>query len=112
MIDIHHHLLYGVDDGSPNLETSVKMAEMAAADGITHVVCTPHALDRYPFRPAINAERLATLREQVGSKLTLGLGCDFHLSYDNIEDALKTPQKYTINARNYLLVEFADLMIP
>jgi protein-tyrosine phosphatase len=112
MIDIHHHLLYGVDDGSPDLETSLKMAEMAAADGITHVVCTPHAIDRYPFRPAVNAERLAALREQVGGKLTLGMGCDFHLSYDNIEDALKTPRKYTINARNYLLVEFEDLMIP
>lgn len=112
MIDIHHHLLYGVDDGSPDLETSIRMAEMAAADGITHVVCTPHAIERFPLQPEVNAQRLATLRQHIGNKLTLGLGCDFHLSYDNIEDALKTPQKYTINGLNYLLVEFADLIIP
>lgn len=112
MIDIHHHLLFGLDDGSPDLDTSAAMAEAAAEDGITHVVCTPHANDRYAFDPEINAERLAQLRQRVGDKITLGLGCDFHLSFDNIEDALKNHAKYTINQKQYLLVEFADLMIP
>ncbi|HZU10286.1 MAG TPA: CpsB/CapC family capsule biosynthesis tyrosine phosphatase [Pseudacidobacterium sp.] len=112
MIDIHHHLLFGLDDGSPDIDTSAAMAEAAANDGITHVVCTPHANDRYRFDPQTNSERLAALRERVDGRITLGLGCDFHLSYDNIEDALKNPAKYTINQKNYLLVEFADLMIP
>jgi protein-tyrosine phosphatase len=112
MIDIHHHLLFGLDDGSPDLDTSVAMAEAAANDGITHIVCTPHANDRFHFDPQINVERLAALQERVDGKITLGLGCDFHLSYDNIEDSLKNRTRYTINQKNYLLVEFADLMIP
>lgn len=112
MIDIHHHLLFGVDDGSPDVDTSVAMIEAAAKDGITHIVCTPHANSRFVFDPAVNAERLALLRQRAGGQVTLGLGCDFHLSYDNIEDARKDPHKYTINQKNYLLVEFADLMIP
>ena len=112
MIDIHHHLLFGLDDGSPDLETSVAMAEMAADDGITHIVCTPHSNHRYHFDPAINAERLAELQQRLDGRLTLGLGCDFHLSYDNIEDAFQNRTKYTINQKQYLLVEFADLMIP
>jgi protein-tyrosine phosphatase len=112
MIDIHHHLLFGLDDGSTDLDTSAAMAEMAANDGITHIVCTPHANDRYHFDPAVNRERLAALEERVNGKISLGLGCDFHLSYDNIEDSLKNPTKYTINQKTYLLVEFADLMIP
>ncbi len=112
MIDIHHHLLYGLDDGSPDLEKSLAMAEMAIDDGITHVVCTPHANSEYEFRPEENAARLAMLREKLGDRLTLGLGCDFHLSYDNIEDALSHPQKYTINGKQYLLVEFPDFGIP
>jgi len=112
MIDIHHHLIYGVDDGPKDLEGAVAQAEAAAADGITHIVCTPHANDTWEFNPDINRERLAAIREQVGDKITFGLGCDFHLSYDNIEDALKHPTKYTINQGRYLLVEFAEFMIP
>ena len=112
MIDIHHHLLFGLDDGSPDLDTSVAMMEAAANDGITHIVCTPHANSRFVFDPAINAEKLALLKDRADGRVTLGLGCDFHLSYDNIEDAFKNRHKYTLNQKNYLLVEFGDLMIP
>lgn len=112
MIDIHHHLLFGLDDGPADIDTSVAMAEMAVADGITHVVCTPHANSRYAFDPATNQDRLQRLRERLGNKIALGLGCDFHLSFDNIEDALRKPAKYTINQKRYLLVEFPDLAIP
>ncbi|MGA7885115.1 MAG: CpsB/CapC family capsule biosynthesis tyrosine phosphatase [Acidobacteriaceae bacterium] len=112
MIDIHHHLLFGVDDGPTDLDRSLAQAEAAVADGITHIVCTPHANDVFEFNPQTNQERLAAIRERVGDKLTLGLGCDFHLSYENIEDALEHPHKFTINQGSYLLVEFAEYMIP
>lgn len=112
MIDIHHHLLFGLDDGAKDIEISQAMARMAADDGITHIVCTPHANAHYRFDPAINLERLEQLRERLDDRVTLGLGCDFHLSFENIEDARKNPTKYTINGKKYLLVEFADLSIP
>jgi protein-tyrosine phosphatase len=41
----------------------------------------------------------------------LHAGCDFHLSYDNIQDAISNPRKYTIDQKRYLLVEFSDLLI-
>lgn len=112
MIDIHHHLLPGLDDGSPNMDVSVKMVEMAARDGITHIVCTPHANDRYPYSRERNQALLEELRAKTGGKVTLGLGCDFHMSYDNIQDALDHPGRYSINGRKYILVEFADTSIP
>lgn len=112
MIDIHHHLLFGLDDGADDIETSVAMARMAADDGITHIACTPHANSRFHFDPAANQEKLEQLRARLEDKITLGLGCDFHLSFDNIEDAMKDPAKYTINHKKYLLVEFADFAIP
>ena len=105
MIDLHHHLLFGLDDGSPDLETSLAMAQIAVEDGITHVVCTPHANSKYDFNPAINAEKAQALRERLaaeGIPLTIGLGCDFHLSYDNIQSALKHPVRYSINGLGYL----------
>ena len=112
MIDIHHHLLFGLDDGPADIETSLAMIEMAADDGITHIVCTPHANARWAFDPEVNRQKVDEITSQMKSKITLGLGCDFHLSYDNIEDALKNRDKYSINGKQYLLVEFADLMIP
>ena len=42
MIDIHNHLLPGIDDGARTIEDSLALARIAAADGITHMVCTPH----------------------------------------------------------------------
>lgn len=115
MIDIHHHLLPGLDDGSRDLDTSLAMVEMAIADGITHIACTPHSSHRYFFDPEINATTFATLQDAVhakfGDRITLGLGCDFHLMYDNIEDAQRHPTRYTINGHNYLLVEFPDSAI-
>ena len=112
MIDIHHHLLFGLDDGPKDLDSAVAQAEAAAADGITHIACTPHANDTSEFNPTLNEERVAALRERLGDRITLGLGGDFHLSYENIQDALKNPTKYTINHGKYLLVEFAEFMIP
>ncbi|MDQ1452379.1 MAG: protein-tyrosine phosphatase, partial [Acidobacteriaceae bacterium] len=115
MIDIHHHLLPGLDDGARTLDISLAMVEMAIADGITHIACTPHASHRYYFDPAHNAALFAELQDAVtknfGDAITLGLGCDFHLMFDNIEDAQHHPTRYTINGHNYLLVEFPDSAI-
>jgi protein-tyrosine phosphatase len=115
MVDLHHHLLHGLDDGSPDLATSIAMARMAASDGITHIVCTPHASGRYPFDPATVSAKVAELRAALAAQsvpLTLGAGCDFHLSYDNIQDALAHHSRYTINASTYLLIELPDYGIP
>lgn len=112
MYDIHYHLIFGVDDGPATLEQSLELAEASIADGVTYVVATPHANEHYPHRPELNRERLELLRESLKGQLELGIGCDFHLSYENIEDFFRNPSKYTINGKQYLLVEFPDHGIP
>ncbi len=87
------------------------MVDLAVANGITHIVCTPHANDRWAFTPEINREKLADIEAYAAGKITFGLGCDFHLTYDNIQDQFKNPSKYTINGLRYLLVEFPDFGI-
>lgn len=42
MIDLHNHLLPGIDDGAPDLATALQLAQVAVGDGTTHLVCTPH----------------------------------------------------------------------
>jgi protein-tyrosine phosphatase len=112
MVDIHFHLLPGLDDGPDSIELSVEMAELAVADGTTHIVATPHANDRYPLVPELVEERLGQVRELVGDKLKIATGCDFHLSFENLQDVRVHPERYTINRDGYLLVEFADYSIP
>ncbi len=88
------------------------MAEASFAEGVTHIVCTPHANDRYPFQPEVNRQRVAMLNERLGGRVTLGLGCDFHLSYENIKNFTVDRTRFTINNKQYLLVEFPDFGIP
>lgn len=87
------------------------MARMAAAAGTTDLVLTPHANLTYRFEPEIIQARLAEIAAAAGGGPRLYSGCDFHLSYENIQDAVAHPLKYTINQKCYLLVEFSDLLI-
>jgi protein-tyrosine phosphatase len=108
-VDIHSHVLYGLDDGAKTREQSVAMLELAARTGTTDIVATPHASGQYAFKPELVEARIAELSAQTSVRMYPG--CDFHLQFDNIEDALAHPEKYTINHKGYLLVEFPDLSI-
>jgi protein-tyrosine phosphatase len=111
VVDIHSHILPEVDDGPKSWDVSVAMCRAAAADGITHMVATPHANDRYHYDREYLKGLVANLQQLVGDSLKIGLGCDFHLSYDNIQDALANPARYAIEGTRYLLVEFSNFSI-
>lgn len=85
---------------------------MAIADGITHVVATPHAHPNFAFEPAKIRRLRDELQRSFEGRLTLATGCDFHLSFENLSDIRTEPSRFTINQKNYLLVEFADFSIP
>jgi protein-tyrosine phosphatase len=112
MVDIHCHILPGLDDGAESLEIAQAMGEMAIADGITHVIGTPHANQNYRFAPGLIRQRRDALQAIFAGRLVLATGCDFHLNFENLQDIRSDFARYTLNQKSYLLVEFADYSIP
>ena len=110
MVDIHTHVLYGLDDGAATLADSVAMLRAAARQGTRVMVATPHANHRYRFDPVLVRARVAELQELV-PEVELRCGCDLHLSFENVRDVLEHPTRYSIHAGPYLLVELADAVV-
>ena len=75
MLDLHVHVLPGIDDGPRNLDDALKLARALVADGIEHVVATPHiypgVFDNTPHRIAEAFERLQTAVTAEGLALTM-----------------------------------------
>src|SRR5215471_4597329 len=99
VVDIHSHILPQVDDGPKSWDVSVAICKLAVVDGITHMVATPHANDRYAYDREFLKGEIAHLQGLVGDSLKLGLGCDFHLSYDNIRTRSPIPSATSSTAR-------------
>jgi protein-tyrosine phosphatase len=109
VIDIHSHILHGLDDGASSLDVSLAMAQLARDTGTTDIVATPHSNSAYRFQPALIASRIRELQDAIGERLKIHRGCDFHLSVQNIERAQRDPACYSVNGSSYLLVEFPDV---
>jgi len=112
MVDVHCHILPGLDDGPDSIEESLAMAEAAINDGITHVVATPHCNSEYPFDYAYVQRLRDRLQSEVGDRLKLATGCDFHLNPENLNALRADASQFCINQRDYLLVEFNEISIP
>jgi len=105
MIDIHSHILAGLDDGPQSAEDTAAMLSMAAADGITDIVATPHANVRYSYDRNAVERTIDSLRSECPPNLRIHPGCEFHLNIYNIREAVKDPTRYVINGTQYILVE-------
>jgi protein-tyrosine phosphatase len=111
VIDVHCHILPGVDDGSNSWDMTLEMCRLASQDGITHIVATPHANSQFVFDRRRLSERLEELRRRAPD-IDFSLGCDFRVSYDNLRLAAEHPKDYTIGSGPHLLVEFSDYETP
>lgn len=109
MIDIHCHILPAIDDGPADLDTAVAMARLAAADGITAIVATPH-VNTQVYDQADIGDRVVLLTEALrreGIALELLAGGDASAMLP--PDALRP---FTLNQSRYLLVEFPHTYLP
>lgn len=115
MIDLHSHILPGLDDGAADVEVSVAMARLAVADGVTQMACTPHVLPgKYPntsanILPAVAA--LQAVLDARGIPLTLLAGGDVHVDWD-LPDKLAAGEIPTLNGSRYFLLEPPHEILP
>ena len=108
LIDVHSHVVWGLDDGSASMDDSLAMLHSAAEHGTSVIVETPHSNAEYSYQQELIDARILELTALTGGKPRLLRGCDFHLSFENIDVLLDQPSKYTINGKQYLLVECPD----
>lgn len=114
MVDIHCHVLPNIDDGPSEVKTSLAMIRMAAEDGITHIVATPHFLYRQPPTLGEIGEACRSLQEKIrkeGVPVTLLPGADVRISFEMLQ-GLDRKEVPTINNSRYLLLELPDLVPP
>ena len=111
MVDIHCHILPGVDDGAKSWEIAIEMCASAVADGIDHVVATPHANEEFTYDRVRNASLLEELGQKAPKGPAFSLGCDFHFSFENIQDLIRNREKYLISGTSYLLIELSDFSV-
>ena len=111
MIDLHCHILPGLDDGAASLAVSLMMAAMAADSGVEYIFATPHCNTRNPqqnFRSpelinAFLALQEAIDQEQIPIRILSGAEV---LARGHFEEHLERGDFMTLNASRYLLVEF------
>ena len=108
MVDIHCHLLYGVDDGADTIEESVAMLKVAKEQGIHGIILTPHyrhGMFAYP-REEIeeNYMRLKPYAEKLG--IDMALGTEYHVN-SHIVEALRGGRCRTLAGSRYVLTEYS-----
>lgn len=114
MIDIHNHILQGVDDGSKDLNMSVDMAKIYSLNGVKKIIATPHYIEKDNLSLDRNKKALEVLREELlknNVDLEVFLGNEVYISMDILKD-LEEGRVSTLNGSRYVLIEFPMREIP
>jgi len=116
MIDLHCHILPNIDDGADSIETSIAMAKEAVAQGITHILCTPHHNNgRYQNSKAMVIEAVALLQAELDKQqvdLTLFEGQEVRITGDLLQEVNDDRILFTDLTNTYVLIEFPTMDIP
>jgi protein-tyrosine phosphatase len=118
MYDLHCHLLPGIDDGARTMHEALALARVAVADGITHMVCTPHILpgrwDNTSSSIDLATKALRAALADAGLALRLGMAAEVRFSFELLAelDAGRIPCLGEYEGERVLLLEFPHEDIP
>jgi len=115
MIDIHSHILPGIDDGAQTIKNSIDMAKAAVNEGITTIIATPHHKNNQfnNLKSSILTEvnDLNTVLKQENIPLTVLPGQEVRIYGEVLEDYYKE-EILTLNHTKYLFIEFPSSSVP
>lgn len=111
MIDLHCHILPGLDDGAQSLDEAVEMARIAEKDGIEKIVATPHLFrDNYVHEDLrIIEKKCKELNKTLKmNKINVEIlsGAEVHISHNLIDEIRKNRDYLVLNKSSYMFVEF------
>ena len=116
MVDLHCHLLPGVDDGSKNMEISLRLAQEAVENGVTHALLTPHHMNgRYVNHKQDVIKETVEFRQQLKEHnipLTVFPGQEVGINGQLIEALDKDDILFADEGNRYLMLEFPDDDVP
>lgn len=88
------------------------MLRIAIASGTSDIVATPHANSEFRYNRAAAEDSRSRLQDAIGASIRIHLGCDFHLQFDLVEDALASPETFSVNGGKYVLIELPESIPP
>lgn len=107
MVDLHSHILPYIDDGAESMEEAVLMADIAAKNGINHILASSHG-NYYPYTMEEYKKYFNNLQSEINSRgipVKLYPGMEIFMD-DQAISLLEEGELLTINNTNYLLIEF------
>lgn len=116
LVDIHCHILPGIDDGAQTIEDSLEMARVAVSEGITHILCTPHHNNGVYLNPKHDVikrvEALQIALDDEDIPITLFEGQEVRLSHDVLRRISQNEILFTDLDDSYILIEFPSAEVP
>lgn len=116
MIDLHCHILPGVDDGPKNWQMSLELAKLAVNEGITHILATPHHMNRHWMNPKSEVIKLVDeLQERLDNEnipLTIFPGQEVRLHGEILANIQKDEICFVDELNQYVLIEFPTAEVP
>lgn len=116
MIDLHCHILPGIDDGAKTMDDALKMARKAVSEGITYILATPHYKNGRWTNEKEDIVRSVKLLQaeliQQNIPLTIFPGQEVRIVGELIEDIANDKIQFIDEENHYLLIEFPTMSIP
>lgn len=110
MMDIHNHIIYGIDDGAKDLDDSMAILRMAYRDGTRSIITTPHFHYNFVYENCVLENRFEEIKKVIEAE---GLNLKFYLGHEayldgQLVESLKSGKCKTMADSRYVLVEVSE----